>query len=175
MQASAEFRVCGQRRSTRDTGGEEECKLNCAICGHRDRVEMVAALEAGETVIAVGARFHVGYSSLWAHWQRHEAKRKEAAAEPPEATLESMARLTDQALRLIEPWALGAGALRIMERRERQIQLAARMRQNEKAEAPPFDLAQCQEWQELKARILLTLERFPDAYQAMLEALERSR
>ena len=32
-------------------------------------------------------------------------------------------------------------------------------------------LAENREWQELKKKLILTLERFPDAYQAVLEAI----
>ncbi|MEZ5354569.1 MAG: hypothetical protein R2762_18205 [Bryobacteraceae bacterium] len=134
---------------------------------------MAAALRAGEPVREVAERFGVGFANLWMHWERHEQREGSewaAAAQPAEATLDAMAKLTEDALRLLAPWGLSPSALRILERRERQLHLASRLRSSEN-EPASLALAQSREWQELKAKILLTLERFPDAYEAMLEAL----
>ncbi|MEZ5401975.1 MAG: hypothetical protein R2729_20045 [Bryobacteraceae bacterium] len=147
--------------------------MNCVICKRRNRAAIEAALEAGEPLVEVAKRFRTGYGDVWGHWRRHVKHIEPSDVSP----LDAMTHLLDEALALVTPTNLSLPALRLMERREKLMLLAERLRREQRKEEreTPFDIEALPEWQSLKGTILLTLERFPDAYQAMVEALEKSR
>jgi hypothetical protein len=138
---------------------------------------MESAIRSGNQIHEVADHFDTAFSSLWAHWHNHVRHSAPPENQPATSPLDvpggllEMERIVAEALDFLAPWALTPASLRILERRERQIALRSRLALHEKSAAPKLDLATYREWQDLKARILLTLERFPDAYQAMVDAL----
>jgi hypothetical protein len=91
---------------------------------------------------------------------------------PPEEPDEASFRAMDSLVAIIGGNRLGAPALRLLERRERALLARPKLRLARRAqEGPGQRLIESREWQELKKRLVLTLEQFPDAYEAVVRAL----
>jgi hypothetical protein len=132
----------------------------CPVCQHADLISIESELRAGQPPPAVARRYGLSYAGLVRHWETHSPGEREPlpaiGALPPAEALDRMLLL------LAAPWRLGPGAIRLLERRGR---IPA-----EPAESTGID--QHPDWIRLRAKVLLTLEQFPEAYDALLKAME---
>jgi hypothetical protein len=132
----------------------------CPVCQHAELTSIENELRAGQPPPAVARRYGLNYAFLARHWEMHSLRESD-----PHRVIEplSAAEALDRMLLLLtSPWRIGPGALRLMERRGRI------------PEQPPAaaGIDQNPDWVRLRAKVLLTLEQFPDAYDALLKALE---
>ena len=86
--------------------------------------------------------------------------------------LAAIAGQVDDTLDFADPWHTGRGTARFLLRRERLIcQQDRRVHLNIQPWSSSGPLALSGEWQQLKKKLILTLERFPEAYEAVLVAI----
>jgi hypothetical protein len=157
----------------------------CTICKHGNREAINADLVGAESLRKIAGRWSVSKTALL----RHKADHLPAAVVKAVAVEEEISggKLLDRlkALHretiLILQEARGAGtkdnqlALKAVARVEKQLELEGRLLAQLDERAAPVDIAQTPEWQDLRLAILLALESYPAARQAVVGAIDGAR
>lgn len=167
---------------------------SCRVCSHHQRDEIDVRLAAGESGRSIALAFGLPRSTVQDHRTRCKAKMPKAGpAPPPRAELElppvALAEGDPQATLLLELQSVHRTALEAYDRAanvkdNRTISmLVQQLRNNLKAQSdimakarkddrPPAErLAQNPEWAAFNRILLVTLDRYPEAKSALLEAL----
>jgi len=134
---------------------------SCTVCSRADTAAINELLRAGESARSVAGRFDVGKDALLRHARRHVHPPVDIALPPRESDpLEELAT------------ALRARALGGSDSAAREYRLALHDQQAARhAVGPSRELASEPEWLDLRARILAALQPFPEARQAVADAL----
>ncbi len=155
-------------------------RSKCSICQHERRTEIDEALVRGVAVAKVAADFGCGRMSVWRHANdNHVVKTIAQAHQVAEATR------ADDLLGQLR--ALQARALGLLTRAERKgdiraaagaireargcLELLGRLA-GELQDGVTVNVAVLPEWQTLRGRILVALEPYNEAREAVVKALE---
>lgn len=137
---------------------------NCTVCVSASAGAVNEALRAGRPAAALAAEFGLGERAVLRHATAHLARYTDPPADATDGSdpiAELVATLRRKAL---------AGDPAIV--REYRLALAAQTAARNGA-APPADLSATPEWAKLRGAVLAALEPFPEARQAVAEAVDR--
>jgi len=152
----------------------------CSICNHRELKTINQALINGGTLRGIAKQFNVSDAAVFRHKENHlpaDLKKAKEAAEVAQADslLAQVQELQQKAYCLLEQ-AEGAGdlksALQGVKEARGCIELLAKL-QGELAQEGQVNIIMAQEWLELRAVIIQAIEPFPEAKEAVSEALRR--
>jgi hypothetical protein len=134
----------------------------CTVCALPLAGAINELLRSGRSARAVAGEFEVSYDALTRHARNHLARRPSTAA-PPSPVDDPLDELVS---------ALRVRALAGNPADTREYRLALQAQLDVRHAAPPTrDLAAEPEWIAVRARILAALEPFPEARQAVADAL----
>lgn len=170
----------------------------CTICTHEKRGEIERALIRGEPFRDVASRFGTSPSALHRHKTSHLAENLAKAYETTQVTRavdlareaeEQKARDLGQAIDTLQQLkAINAACLEVLQksrsdgkdslslkavdRIHRQIELQAKLLGELQDQSPQVNVLVAPEWQEVRVIILRALGPYPEARQAVADALE---
>lgn len=147
---------------------------DCSICNHDRRRDIEHAIRSGRGLNEVSELFGLGSDEIWAH-SRHEF-----CGEDEKPLTSTNRRIFQQTRGLTSksvPETFQAGNVRAnysgAQRVASQIAQAAKLdKELEAKEDKPETFTQHPMWQDIKTRIFRSLEAHPEAYRALLEALD---
>lgn len=153
---------------------------HCSICNHPDREAINTALIENKTFRYVAKRYQVSTTALHRHKSEHLPGVIVKAKEAAESTLAD--NLLDRLMDLNKTTMLILGearqskdnelALRAIQRAEKQLELQARLL-GELNEAPTVNvLVTNPEWIQMRTAILRALKPYPEAQDAVVQALK---
>jgi hypothetical protein len=151
----------------------------CTICAHPKRKAIDKALAADDPVRGLSALYRVSEDALSRHRDKHLPARMAEASQAQavshgDTLIEQLERLTADA-RSIKGKAEAAAdyrtALAGIRELVRIVELLAKLRGELDERAVVNVLVAAPEWVQLRARILLALEPFPEARRAVVEAI----
>ncbi|MEO5328096.1 MAG: hypothetical protein H7829_07605 [Magnetococcus sp. THC-1_WYH] len=154
----------------------------CSVCAHKRRADIDQALVAGETFRALSRQYTLSKDALRRHKQEHLPK---AMAEAQKAVdvaygdnlLDYLGTLRKEAHEIknkAEKKGNFTAALGGIRELVRIVELLAKMR-GELQEAPSVNLFVSAEWTNIQAIIVKALAPYPEARQAVVQALEDHR
>lgn len=137
----------------------------CTVCSHREAPAIDEALRGGATARAVSAGYDLSYDAVARHSRNHLAARSAVGSQPPtdHASADPLDELADH---------LRRRALAGSDPASREYRLLLGQQAARSATAPPISFVTTDEWAELRGRILEALKPFPEARQAVADALE---
>lgn len=146
----------------------------CRICNHDRRREIEQAVHARVEVAEICHLFGVAAGEVWHHFTHGDPADEDAPLADQNRTF--FQRISG-AVSAVAQQAGQAGSTRsslaASQRTESLIALAQKVDKEQAARAyEPEAFTQHPVWLDLKARILRALEAYPDAYRALLEALD---
>ena len=146
----------------------------CPICRHVERSLIDHAIAEGRPDSYLTNHFAADANSV--RWHKENCLRASCPVDSLDQQ-EQLRELRETALRIAAEAALSEKhwrtALAAMNSVGRLVVQEAKLRDRKRPPQP--QLAESPEWQQLKARILTALERFPEARQALTEALQDDR
>jgi hypothetical protein len=147
---------------------------DCIICNHDGRRDIEAAIRSGRGLNEISELFGLDPGEIWGH-SRHEFcdEDEKPLAGPNRRIFQQTRDLTSKSV----PETFQAGNVRTnltgAQRVQAQIAQAKVLDKDIEAKADkPEAFTQHPMWQDIKARILRALEAYPEAYRALLEALD---
>jgi len=148
----------------------------CLLCHHDERSAVDAALVAGGTHRAIGARYGVSRTSVARH-EAHLPREMVKAQEEKEVrqaldVVDQLRTINGAALRILADAGRGNPdlALKAIDRVQKQIELQAKLLEMID-DRPVVHLHLSPEWITLRTRILIALEPFLEARLALVEAI----
>lgn len=154
----------------------------CTVCDHAARAEIDAALIEGQSLRDVAERFGgLTAASIHRHRHGHLAQAVQLAREAGDAQrgaslLDQVRALHGRTLRILakaEAEDDAGTALRAVREARGGLELLARLL-GELETAPTVHVAIGSEWPALRAAIVAALEPFPDARNAVVQAIART-
>jgi len=146
----------------------------CQICQRSDRELIDENLECGYPLVRVANEFDVPLEQLDAHWRRCDAVEREPEPARPRVLMETLRSTRLSAMSLLRRTEVDPKnyrvALSAMGCVQRNVQLEMKCSEQVRKKRKS-DIRSNMEWQALKKKILLAMDRFPEARQALLEAL----
>lgn len=146
----------------------------CRICNHDRRREIEQAVYARVDVAEICHLFEVAAGEVWHHITHGDPAAEEAPLADRNRTF--FQHISDAVSAAEEEAGQGGSTrsrLAAVQRTESLIALAHKVDKEQAARAyEPEAFTQHPLWLDLKARILRALEAYPDAYRALLEALD---
>lgn len=150
----------------------------CPICLHVERSLIDHAIAEGRPDSYLTN--HFAADADWVRWHKENCLAASAVGEVASAAREhqeQLRQMRETALRIAleaaaneKQWRTALTAVNAV---SRLVVQEAKLRDRKRPPAPR--LADSAEWQQLKTRILAVLERFPDARQALTEALQHDQ
>ena len=148
----------------------------CSICSHEHRDAMEDAFIAGQAKRRIASRHGVSERAVRYHMREHLpallalARDAERAARA-DTLLDRMEALQSQTLAILDAPEDQRTALAAIAQARRNLELIAELTQ-ELDRAGTINLELTVEWQEVKAVLVNTLASYPEAQQAVFNALE---
>jgi len=151
----------------------------CTICEHPQRDEINKALIETQNIAEIAKRYGVSYDSLFRHKQRHipEALAKAQEARQiakADSLLDQVRTLQGKTLAILEEAEKTKNyltALKAIREARGNLELLAKLL-GELQEKQIINILVAPEWISLRAVILTALEPYPEAKQALAEALK---
>jgi hypothetical protein len=147
---------------------------DCIICNHDGRIEIETAIRSGRGLNEISELFGLDPGDIWVH-SRHEFSEEDEKplASPNRRIFQQTRGLTSRSV----PETFQSGNLRAnltgAQRVQAQIAQAKVLDRDLEAKADkPEAFTQHPMWQDIKTRIFRSLEAYPEAYRALLEALD---
>jgi hypothetical protein len=152
----------------------------CTICVHPERLDIEAALVAGEPCPAIAALYRVSEDALLRHKQNHLpahlAKAQEAAeVVQADGLLARLLSLNGETMEILKEAREGKVkdnelALKAIARAEKQLELQAKLL-GELNDGTTVNVLVAPEWLALRGAIIRALEPYPEAKQAVVKVL----
>src|SRR5687768_2914718 len=150
----------------------------CSICGHEHRDAMEDAFIAGQAKRRIASRYGVTERAVRYHMREHLpallalARDAERAARA-DTLLDRMEALQSQTLAILDAPEDQRTALAAIAQARRNLELIGEIAK-ELDRTPTINLELSVEWQEVKAVLVNTLASYPEAQQAVFNALEEA-
>ena len=150
----------------------------CSICSHEHRDAMEDAFIAGQAKRRIASRYGVTERAVRYHMREHLpallalARDAERAARA-DTLLDRMEALQSQTLAILDAPEDQRTALAAIAQARRNLELIAEIAK-ELDRTPTINLELSVEWQEVKAVLVNTLASYPEAQQAVFNALEEA-
>src|SRR5919112_5013683 len=150
----------------------------CTICGHEHRDAMEDAFIAGQAKRRIASQYGVTERAVRYHMREHLpaflalARDAERAARA-DTLLDRMEALQSQTLAILDAPEDQRTALAAIAQARRNLELIGEVTR-ELERAGTINLELTVEWQEVKAVLVITLASYPEAQQAVFNALEEA-
>jgi len=150
----------------------------CSICGHEHRDAMEDAFIAGQAKRRIASRYGVTERAVRYHMREHLpallalARDAERAARA-DTLLDRMEALQSQTLAILDAPEDQRTALAAIAQARRNLELIGEIAK-ELDRTPTINLELSVEWQEVRAVLVNTLASYPEAQQAVFNALEEA-
>ena len=150
----------------------------CTVCTHEQRAAIEQAIAAGTSAQKISALFRVSPDAIQRHKTEHVAETLRKAQESADTeraldVVQQLRAINGASLQILQAACQSgdpATALKAVDRIHRQIELQAKLL-GELDERPQVNLMVSPEWLAVRSTLLVTLQPYPEARQAVASQL----